>query len=203
MIIAIGCLLSCATLTIAGEDSEKPSRPDERSLQFRGEQFELAFVHEDGDGAQKQLINEYVPPGQTLDRWTKLVGVYQFPNQHDHRAMAGGLVNVLKQRHPTANYAIHSSEDGKRTMVDFLVWNTDPRLAEFNIFIYEQAADGRGVVAQQVALRGYGEQTAEFLVELKGLRPRMLRDAGDFTFPPIRSTAVSAPAADQPSTRRQ
>jgi len=196
--ITVGCLFSCVTFAVAGEQSESGSKPVERSLTFRGEKFELAFVHEDGDGAQKQSINEYNPPGETLGRWTKLVGVYQFPNQQDHRLMAGGLVNVLKQRNPTANFAIHSSEDGKRTMVDFLVWQIEPNLAEFNIFIYEQVADGRGVLAQQVALRGYGKQTVEFLTELKDLRPRMLQDAPDFTFPPIRNAAVSAPASDQP-----
>ena len=71
-------------------------------------------------------------------------------------------------------------------MVDFVTWDLNAKITEFNIFIYQLDASGESVVAQQYALRAYGnDEGREFLVKLKDLRPKLLDEITEFEFPAI------------------
>ncbi len=51
-------------------------RAAEPTLEFAGKKYELATVQVDPNGS---VINEYVPVGETIDTWTTLVAVRQWP----------------------------------------------------------------------------------------------------------------------------
>ena len=100
--------------------------------------------------------------------------------------MAGNLVKALKQQNPLARAALHSSVDGKRTMVDFVTWDLNAQITEFNVFLYQLGPDGNSVISQQYAERVYGkEEGYEFLRQLKDRRMKLLAAVGEFKFPAI------------------
>ena len=71
-------------------------------------------------------------------------------------------------------------------MVDFVTWDLDAEITEFNVFLYQVGPDGNSVLAQQYAERVYGkEEGFEFLRELKDRRMKMLADVGAFKFPAL------------------
>ncbi|MCE7878565.1 MAG: hypothetical protein DYH14_14870 [Betaproteobacteria bacterium PRO3] len=57
-------------------------------------------------------------------------------------------------------------------IVDFITWPPDRAFVEFNLFRYGKR-DGGGVVAQQYALRAYGDP-GDFLRRLKSERPKLV-----------------------------
>jgi hypothetical protein len=115
---------------------------------------------------------EFVPPGEKLERWTALASVREYPGHRDPKALAGELVKALKQRYPGAPFAILENPSIGDVIVDFIAWPDDRAFTEFNLFRYGRR-DGGGVVAQQYALRVYGD-ASDFLRGLKAERPRLI-----------------------------
>ena len=71
-------------------------------------------------------------------------------------------------------------------MVDFVTWDVEKGITEFNVFIYQLDAAGTAVLAQQFAMRAYGkDEGLEFLKELKDLRMQLLTDVTQFEFPAV------------------
>ena len=158
------------------------AEPAKSQLQFQGQTFELAFAQANETAA----INEYIPQGETLDRWKAMLAVRTFAGRRDYEPMAGNLVKALKQQNPLARAAIHTSADGRRTMVDFVTWDVQQGITEFNVFLYQLGPDGNSVIAQQYAERAYGkEQGLEFLHQLKDRRMKLLAAVGEFKFPAV------------------
>jgi hypothetical protein len=171
-------MFALPVLTIAEDEGE--------SLEFRDETYELAYVKETKSGKFHEILNEYIPEEEELKEWSSMIAVRQYPGRTDFEQLAGTVVKVLKQQNPDAPSALHTSPDGKRTMVDFITWDLKQEIVEFNVFIYELGPGGTSVVAQQYALRTYGqEEGLKFLKELKPLRPKILEAVGKFKFPPV------------------
>ena len=174
----VAVLLACcfATACLAA-DPQKPR------IEFQEETYELAFAQAN----QFEAINEYIPEEETLEEWSSLIAIRTYAGRKDYRELAGRLVQALKQKNPLAKAAIHTSPDGKRSMVDFVTWDIEAEVTEFNVFIYQLTPDGQGVLAQQYAERAYGkEEGLELLRELKERRPKLLAEVGEFKFPTIR-----------------
>jgi len=170
-------VLSCSALCLADE----PGKPQ---LQFQDETYELAFAQAN----QFEAINEYIPEEETLEEWSSLIAVRTYAGRKDYRELAGRLVQALQQKNPLARAALHTTPDGKRSMVDFVTWDLDAEVTEFNVFIYQLTPDGQSVLAQQYAERVYGkEEGFEFLRQLKDRRMKLLAEVGDFKFPAIRT----------------
>jgi hypothetical protein len=166
------------------------AEPGGKTLTFPDEAYELAFTQE----VQGEVLNEYVLRGETLDDWTRLLSVHVYPRRVDFQLLAGSLVKVVKEKNPLAQAALHTSQDGRRSMVDFLTWagTGDETITEFNVFIYQLGPDGKSVLAQQYAERAYGrEEGLDYMRQLKGRRIKMLEAVGQFKFP--------APTKDQPA----
>ena len=115
---------------------------------------------------------EFVPPGEKLERWTRLASIREYPTHTDPKALAGELVRALKRKYPDAPVAILENKATGEVIVDFVAWPDDRAFTEFNLFRYGKRAGG-GVVAQQYAMRAYGDATA-FLGDLKKERRRLL-----------------------------
>jgi hypothetical protein len=173
--LVIACALCLPALAIA-QESTKPL------IAFQDEKYELAFAQAN----QFEAINEYIPEGETLEEWSSLIAVRLYNGRRDYRELAGRLIQALKQKNPLARAALHTSSDGKKSMVDFVTWDLDAEITEFNVFLYQVGPDGNSVLAQQYAERVYGkEEGFEFLRELKDRRMKMLADVGAFKFPAL------------------
>lgn len=174
-LVLLSALLVLPTV-VAAEEPKKPQ------LQFQGQAFELAFSQSN----QQEAINEYIPAGETLEQWNTLLAVRSYAGRRDYQQLAGGLVKALKEKNPLARAALHTSPDGKRSMVDFVTWDLAQEITEFNVFIYQLGPDGNSVLSQQFAERAYGkDEGLEFLRNLKDRRLKLLAAVGEFSFPAI------------------
>lgn len=174
-LVLLGALLVLPTVAIA-EELKKPQ------LLFQERTFELAFAQAN----QFEALNEYIPQGETLEKWKTMLAVRSYNGRRDYQQLAGGIIRALKEKNPLARAAVHSSADGKRSMVDFVTWDLDQEITEFNVFIYQLGPDGNSVLSQQYAERVYGkDEGMEFLRELKDRRMKLLAAVGEFSFPAI------------------
>jgi hypothetical protein len=162
--------LACAValLALASPALALDAFPTSRTLTFDGKRLVQAA---DGTTAVERW-REFVPAGESIDRWRTLASIREYPTHTDVRALAGELVRALKRRYPDAPSSIIENPSTGEVIVDFVVWPQDRAFTEFNLFRYGKR-DGGGVVAQQYALRAYGDATA-FLRALKAERVRLL-----------------------------
>jgi len=142
--------------------------PGARAVTFDGKRL----VHAAEGKTPVELWREFVPPGEKLERWTRLASVREYPTHRDPRTLAGELVRALKQHYPGAPFALFENPSTGEVIVDFLAWPDDRAFTEFNVFRYG-VRDGGGVVAQQYAIRVYGD-AGDFLRGLKAERPRLV-----------------------------
>jgi len=142
--------------------------PGAKAVSFDGKRL----AHAAEGRTPVELWREFVPPGETLARWTRLASIREYPGHRDPKALAGELVKALKQRYPGAPFAILENPSSGDVIVDFVAWPDDRAFTEFNLFRYGRR-DGGGTVAQQYALRVYGD-AAGFLRGLKAERPRLI-----------------------------
>jgi hypothetical protein len=110
-----------------------------------------------------------------------MIAVRTQPTCDDPGQAVGALVKALKAKNPQAKFAVCKSNDGKKVGVDFITWEGD--IAEFNVFIYQRAADGTGLISHQYAERAYDKERVPFMKGMKDRRPKLLEQAINFDYP--------------------
>jgi hypothetical protein len=183
-LFALAVLMSLAACVgIAQEiDLVNPSAGVE-AVSFDGQMLPLAWQ------ASDKRIREYLPEGQKLDSWTSLASIREYPGIDDHRAVVGNLVRQLKQRTPPAPVGLIENPTTGEVIVDFVVWPDDGAFVEFNLFKYGAREEG-GIVAQQYALRAYGDKAEEFLRGLKPVRQRLISEMAASGLKPTHAATV-------------
>jgi hypothetical protein len=156
----------------------RDTKPSE-VIRFDGQSLVLAFQNNNnGD-----TIKEYIPAGETLERWTKLAALYEYPGLDDPQAVVDALVERLKQRGSDIPYDVRTDSRTKAVIVDFLIWpegSAKPENAEYveyNIFRYEPKRGG-GLTAQQYAVRRYDDKF-DFVANLRTWKDRLVRQMTD------------------------
>lgn len=142
--------------------------PGARAVTFDGKRL----VHAAEGGTPVERWREFVPEGEAIARWTRLASIREYPGHSDPKALATGLLRALKQQNPDAPSSIIQHPATGEVIVDFISWPSDRAFTEFNLFRYGRR-EGGGVVAQQYALRVYGDAGA-FLRGLKAERTRLV-----------------------------
>ena len=128
-------------------------------------------------------IREYLPAGQTLDKWTQLASVRTFADLNDPAAYLQGLAKKVAGSDPNARAQLLQNADKSVMVLDFLVFSpaTAPvAYAEWNLMRarYEQ---GKGLIVYQYARRFYNPDAAagkQILAE----REKMLTPFSTATF---------------------
>ncbi len=158
-LLACAALCLFATVVRAEEKSDTP-----QIVRFGEEQFELAYELETATNDMK----EYLLPGESLKKWTKLVGIYKYPQIHDPRAFAEHMGEMVQAQNPRArSYVGFDPQTGEAT-IDFVTWPIDNKFVEFNLFKFKR--DGaNGIVAHQYAVRDYNDKNL-FVKNLQQLR---------------------------------
>lgn len=119
------------------------------AILFAGERYERAFVSQKGDFR----LAEYVRPGETVEKWTRLIAVRQFANLNNVENAAAGVIRELQRKEPEARFQFLVKEGGGEAMVDFLARPESGSWVEFNAFRYRKVPGIKGLVAYQFAYR--------------------------------------------------
>jgi len=142
--------------------------PGARAVSFDGRNLLQAAQ----GGTPVERWREFIPEGEKLERWTRLASIREYPTHAEPKALAVALQATLKRNLPSAPSSFIENKATGEVIVDFIAWPPDRAFTEFNIFRYGKR-DGGGVVAQQYAIRVYGDATT-FLRGLKAERVRLL-----------------------------
>lgn len=177
--------ISLAVLAAAGFACGPKTHPE---LTFDGEKYALAFSAQQPAGR----VNEYLLPGEELDTYTKMVGVYSFPSMKGKtpREAAEMLAALIHAQDPRAPYELHDSADKKAALVDFLVFSPGASMAEYNVFKY--APDGKSVKAVQFVARWYAmngdgalDNARDFAQNYLGNREEWVKKVDALPFPSL------------------
>ncbi len=160
------CFLLLVFPTLVSADENTGAK---ESVRFDGQTLVLAATGTNPG----ESVREFIPAGENLKSWTKLASIRKYPQLDDPRAVAENLVRSLKKQYPGAQSALIQNPKSGEVIVDFVVWPPDNAFVEFNIFKYSKAANG-GLIAQQYAMRGYGDAGSALLQGLKPVRQRLL-----------------------------
>jgi hypothetical protein len=141
------------------------------SVEFAGHQLLFAF--------QGKGFREYIPPGETLDHWTKLASIRTVPNCNDPEEYARTLARLVDRDTVggAASAIVYNPKKGI-AILDFATWPPDVAYVEFNVWRIEKRLNG-GLIAYQYAVRRY-ENKKEFMIRLKDFRQDMQREMIDY-----------------------
>jgi len=117
---------------------------------FRFGNFDYVLV------SSSNVVNQYIPFGQTLDDWTSMFALRKFPNMASPDEAVNNVTQTLKLEHPQTKFKVTRDEATGDRGVDFVIWTADKQLSEFDVHIYQQR-DG-GVLGKMFLMRGYGEE---------------------------------------------
>lgn len=148
--------------------AEEPAAETKESVTFDGQTLKLAFEGSNPGSTMK----EYIPDGETFETWTKLAGIFEYPEHDDPMALVQAVDKLLKEKNPQAQSAILENEKTGDVTIDFITWPEDGSFVEFNVFKYHKNGND-GVIAWQYAVREY-KDTVAFLEELRPLRERLV-----------------------------
>lgn len=133
-------------LTFVALGSLSAAAPE--SMKFGGVTFRKAFSDKTAEGP----FSEYLPKGQSLETWTKLMGWYEFPGLNSPKEVGQTLIQVVKKQNPDAQGEVVYNSTLDEAIVDFVTWPKDQSYVEFNVWKYTKAPRG-GLVAIQYAER--------------------------------------------------
>ena len=153
--------------------SEDPTAEKKESISFDG--LTLVLAYEGSNPGSK--IKEFIPDGETLEHWTHLAGIFEYPDLHDPLALVQEVDKLLKEKNPLARSAILENEKTGDVIIDFITWPEDGSFVEFNVFKYFKNGN-KGVTAWQYAVREYKDQIP-FLEELRPLRERLVAEMAE------------------------
>jgi hypothetical protein len=166
-IVLFGLLSLVSAMSSAHAKAPKSVAPPEY-VKFDGLQLNLAWQSENPE----LPVAEFIPEGETLEKWTHLASIRQFPEQDDPQALAKTTVEGVAEQYPGAPTNLVNDPKGSDAVIEFVVSPPDDSFAEYNLFKYAKDPAG-GVVAEQYALRGYGDRQ-KFLDSLTECRQRLL-----------------------------
>lgn len=148
------------------------------------------FVPKYTSGNDKARLIEFVPPGETVDNWTQLVGYrVVFAGAQSARAAAEAIAAAAQARYPGSMSRVRTK--GAEALVDFVVKPPGGDLVEFNVFKYAPGPNGRGVVSFQYARRFRGLDPADVRV----LGARYASEVAAFDMDRVRAALARAGAA--------
>lgn len=171
-VIAMAFVASLATAAEPSATSDTNPVPPQ-TVTIDGQTLHLAWQGGDADAP----IYEYIPEGEDLETWTHLASIREYHSIDDVKGLAEGTVQAVKQNYPGAPTQLVENPNNGDVMIDFLVGPPDGSFVEYNVFQYSPRPAG-GTVAQQYALRAYGD-TTKFLKDLEATRERLLNEIAD------------------------
>lgn len=151
---------------------ESAAKLPSKVVEFDGHQLKLAWRSENPE----LPIEEFIPADQTLEKWTRLASIRRYPDLDDAKSLAATTIETVNASYPGAPTNMFDNPESDDAIIEFVVESPAESPAEsfveYNLFKYSKDPDG-GVVAQQYALRTYGDEE-KFLKRLKSVRQSLL-----------------------------
>jgi len=168
----IPSLMRADDYTTPSTSEDKNTAADETTqteqVTFDGQKLKLAF----DANSQGDTIKEYIPDGQTLQKWTKLASIREYPKLNDAHELAAAVIREVEEKNPKADAHLKQNEETGETVIDFIVWPEDKSFVEFNVFKFKKDEKG-GIASEQYAVREY-KDPENFVRELEPLRERLI-----------------------------
>lgn len=166
MRFAIGLTFVLALFAVASQATE-PSETKIHSVSFDGNVLVFAFEGKTPGSS----FQEFIPKGETLENWTKLVGVYRYPHVDDPMKFAQKMARMTKHQYPLSQFAIISNENKGAVILDFVAYPRYLEFVEYNVWMFQKNGT-YGLIAYQYAVRDY-ENPKELLSNVEPLRQRL------------------------------
>lgn len=144
-----------------------------QAVEFDGLKLLLAWQGENPE----QPVAEFIPKGETLEKWTHLASIRRYPDLEDAQGLAKMTIEEVQKTYPGSPTNLVDDPKGSDAIIEFVVNAPDDSFAEYNLFKYAKDPSG-GVVAQQYALRTYGDRKT-FMDELMTRRQKLLDEMAD------------------------
>ena len=108
-------------------------------------------------------LREYIPVGESIDKWTHLASLRVIKDQKDPEAYLTEVATQVAKSNPAARYQFLRNDKTKSLILDFMMFppaSTSPFYAEWNLMRATFVA-GKGLVVYQYAIRIFevGPQT--------------------------------------------
>lgn len=171
------CLLVAAVLASASV----PARSDATDrigvpgpISFDGTDYVLAWSSNPSEGYYKQ---EYVPAGQTVETYTRMVLVEAAAGTDVTTVLAAqvDMLNKRKASDPLVNMDIIMNDRTGEAVLDFIMSAKDEQgayIVEWNAYRYSPLPDDKGVSLFAISHRAYGDDDVRaFLGNLRTVRP--------------------------------
>lgn len=141
-------LLLCGVVW-AGESADSGAADGE----FVVTKYDLAFVNVAPGG---EITNEYVPEGETLEKWTTLIGVRVWPKAEELGEIVGPYIRALEpvMVRESAAYETPGSEPGTDVVFELYLAPADRSYLEYNLIRFTQEDGTDGVKSYQFAIKG-------------------------------------------------
>ena len=149
-------LLSIVMISVFGISVFAQSNP---SVNFNGKSYVLKYSAKMQAGA---YANEYYLPAEKYDNWTKLIGVFDYPQEKSPVIAANNLLNKAKSMDSSGQIWVNKEKNS--AVVSFIIFTgggSEPLKAEINFFRYEKSAKN-GSIALQYAERHVINTDAEY-----------------------------------------
>jgi len=163
---------------------DRLSLPD--SIEFNGESYRLSWSSHPTPHYYKQ---EYLPPGQTNERFQRMVLIEATVRGVD---VNGAVAAQVKLSDPTVNFATLKNSKTGEIIFDFLLSAQDPKgedVIEWNAYRYAALrgnGGASGVLLFGISRRAYGDDAPNFLRRLKSARPVEINALAAYPLPIVR-----------------
>ena len=164
------------------------------SIEFNGESYRLSWSSHPTPHYYKQ---EYLPPGQTSERFERMVLIEATVRGVDINGAVAAQVSMLNKRKstdPTVNFAVFKNPKNDEIILDFILSAKDPKgedVVEWNAYRYA-ALRGKGgasgVLLLGISRRAYGDDATNSLRRLKSARPAEVNALATYPLPVVRPT---------------
>jgi hypothetical protein len=154
-------LLSCLAGVAVSDDDDASSDDASTSTEtvtIDGAELTMSYEAE----ADGESIREFIPSDESLETWTRLAAIREYPELNDPTAVAEAVTKKLDDSDPPIHYDLLENSKTGESVLDFTVFPEDKSFAEFNVFCYRKQADG-GLASYQYAVRAYGDDVVDFV----------------------------------------
>ena len=159
--------------------SSSPARnPDipEGTPSFRFGNIDYVLIN------RSDVVNQYIPFGQTLTDWTSMFALRKFPGMSDPEDAVANVTDTLKIEHPETEFEVTRDRTTGDRGIDFVIWTEDKQLTEFDVHIYQK--QDFGVMGKMFMMRGYDQQGHRELIQnIADNRKALTKSVFGFNFP--------------------
>ena len=167
-------LIVCLVAVTLARGDEPIDRAGEA---FSVTNYKLTFVNV---GKQGEVVNEYVPRGETLEKWTTMIAVREWPKAKELKEIVGPYLRKLQPSYVRDAQVFRSKDakNGNDMVFEFYLAPADKAYLEYNLIRFALEDESEGVKSYQFAVRGEYDVDAAVKFNMPRLKARLDTIAG-------------------------